>query len=274
VSERVYRRPVRGPHVGEDTWVSLAAGDLSPEAKAAALAHVVTCEDCTRVWRGITALEDEARAGGVLPAQSRTPFTALRAAPWLAVAAGIALAVLLIQPAPRDTTTPAQDAPASDTRLAGDVGSTWSSAFPLSKAAVHVRPEEALNMRGGTIADDMPLADLAHALEPYRSEDYPEAVTRLRALADKYPRADRPHLYLGVSLLLLERPADAVAPLTVATASTFPAVATDAWWYLAVAHARSGDRQAALTLVEKLCSAPDPDARACAARDALAVVTR
>ena len=57
-------------------------------------------------------------------------------------------------------------------------------------------------------------------------------------MARKYPSADEPPFYLGVSLLIASRPAEAVAPLRRAAAGHDAAIAAQARRYLALATVR------------------------------------
>ena len=94
-------------------------------------------------------------------------------------------------------------------------------------------------------------------------------------LQQEFPAAGRPALYLGVSLLFLDRNADAITPLTSAMTSTMTAVAADARWYRAIAYARTGQRDAAAADVKILCDAGAADsARACNAVNVLASAQR
>jgi hypothetical protein len=263
-----------GDHVSDATWERIASGEIDPAGRDAAFDHVVQCEACSRVWRGLLDLKSEAEAQGLVaaPAASswfRSPLAAL------AVAASVILVAGLIVLRPSQTpVAPAPSAPIPAT--VPTAAPAYLQAFRLSKADIHVAPEEALAPRGTTaLAGEPSLDRLAAALEPYRRDDYAAAVPSLEALHREFPTAGRPGLYLGVSLLHLDRDADALAPLSVAVTSTIPAVSADARWYRAIAYARNGQGDAAAADVKILCDAGAADsARACNAMQALASAPR
>jgi hypothetical protein len=264
-----------GDHLSEATWDLIASGEIDPAGRDAAFDHVVQCESCSRVWRGLLDLKSEADAQGLIagaPAAAswfRSPLAALAVA-----ASVIAVAGLIVL---RPSQTPVVPAPgASIPATVPAAPPAFLQAFRLSKADIHVAPEEALAPRGTTaLAGEPPVDRLAAALEPYRRDDYAAAVPSLASLHQEFPTAGRPGLYLGVSLLHLDRDADAIAPLTVAVTSTMPAVAADARWYRAIAYARTGQRDAAAADLKILCDAGAADsARACNAMKALASAPR
>jgi hypothetical protein len=53
-------------HVGEATWDRLVAERIAPEERDALFDHVVGCERCARIWRGILALKGAAEADGLI----------------------------------------------------------------------------------------------------------------------------------------------------------------------------------------------------------------
>jgi hypothetical protein len=263
-------------HLDAAAWDRIASGQIDPEARDAAFDHVVQCESCSRVWRGLLDLKNEAEAEGLIvgaPATSswfRSPVAAL------AVAASVILVSALV--VLRQSQTPVAPAPggASIPAAVPTAPPAFLQAFRLSKADLHVAPEEALAPRGTTaLGGEPPLDRLAAALEPYRRDDYAAAVPALAALQQQFPTAGRPGLYLGVSLLHLDRDADAIAPLSVAVTSPIPGVAGDARWYRAIAYARTGQPDAAAADVKILCDTGAADsARACNAMQALAAAPR
>lgn len=268
-------------HVPENTFVALAANELSPEERAAAFDHIVACAECRRIWKGVAAFDELAQAEGLAPERPASRSAAAAAAAWLGLAAAVVLAVAgvwLYQQSRRErdqiaTAPAAPAAPANRTAppAPGAPGTpgAWLTAFSLVKADIHVLPSDAFRVRGKTPAGGVPVEELAKALEPYRRDDYEAAATALTALVQKYPQSDRPNLYVGVSRLFLDRVSEAIPPLEIAKRSSVPAIARDAQWYLAVARAKLGQPEAALAEVDSLCSTDPQDVRACAARDAL-----
>jgi hypothetical protein len=259
-------------HPDEPTWERLAHGELDAGDRDTVFDHITSCRRCSDVWQGVLALKAEAEAAGLV---HRPRGPALR---WMtAPAVGLALAASLIaavggvvwfgQPTLQPRSAPVAVTPASPSVAPP----AWLAAFPLSKADIHVTAEEAFTVRGApaTTTDPSTVA-LADALEPYQRDDFIEAAARLARLSREFPGATRPALYLGVSLLQLNRAAEAIEPLRVATGSTQAEVAADARWYLAVALARAGQPDAAAREVRTLCdSGGTAAARACAALKAL-----
>jgi hypothetical protein len=97
-------------------------------------------------------------------------------------------------------------------------------------------------------------ADMLPAFRAYNKGDFSAAATAFAPLVARYPQAETPLLYLGVSQLELGENATARFTLTrAATAATSERRAA-ATWYLAVAELRTGDMHAAVPLLQSLCS--------------------
>ena len=54
-------------HPDEATWERLAVGELDAAARDAAFDHILECERCSRIWRGVLTLKSEAEAQGLIP---------------------------------------------------------------------------------------------------------------------------------------------------------------------------------------------------------------
>jgi hypothetical protein len=116
----------------------------------------------------------------------------------------------------------------------------------------------------GTGADGY-LAQLAHALTPYRLDDIAEAARRLDVVARTHPTSEV-HFYLGVCRLLLAEHDLAIAELLQARRGADRALARESTWYLAVADERAGRPDAAAAELRTLCGGPGArQAEACAA---------
>jgi hypothetical protein len=257
-------------HLDEAAWDRLAAREAGQPERDRLFDHIASCDECARIWRGVLALQEGAEADGLLERQAparagwmRSPLVGLAIAATLAIVTGTVL-LRTPEPAPTaSTTAPPVTSPAP--------GATYLSAFSITRADIHIAPEEALAPRGTSpISGEPPIERLASALEPYRRGDYAAAVAALTPLRQEFPAAGRPALYLGVALLFLDRNTDAIAPLTAAMASGMAAVAADARWYRAIAYARTGQRAAAGADAKILCEGGgDQAARACNAVKAL-----
>jgi Putative zinc-finger len=209
-------------------------GELDPADAAVLVDHVSACGACAEAWRIAHELQAEAAPAAVVP------FVRERRAspvwPLLAAAATLVLAVAawqLMHQAP----VPAHPAQAAVTPSLKPEQTTAAIGPAIEKAPVVLSASRALVFRNQNAADPF-VADFAAAIEPYRKDDYPEAITRLDGLARKYPDADEPPFYLGVSLLLASRRGDAVAPLRRAAHGRDQAIAEQARRYLVLATGR------------------------------------
>lgn len=76
-------------HLDEATWDRIVAGEIDPAGRDTAFDHVVSCERCARVWRGVLALKSEAESQGLIARE--VPATSWRARLWPAAAAAAVL---------------------------------------------------------------------------------------------------------------------------------------------------------------------------------------
>lgn len=137
----------------------------------------------------------------------------------------------------------------------------------LEKPPVKLPAAAALLWRGQAApAEEEFLTAFGAAVEPYRAGDYREAVSRLEALAQRYPNSAEAQFYLGVSRLFLERNQEAVRALAEAKRLAAGTQAQDAAWYLGIAWLRAGGAEQGATELRGLCSgAGEYKVRACAA---------
>ena len=107
-------------------------------------------------------------------------------------------------------------------------------------------------------------------VDAYRDGDYVQADERFTALALQYPESVEVLFFQGVTRMLRDDFAGAVAPLTAAHRLGEPTFVNDAAWYLAVAEQRSGRAADARARLEELCAGTSAfKDRACAARQQL-----
>lgn len=219
-------------------------GELDPAEAAVVVDHLSSCGACAEAWRlarEIAPEQTDARPVLPFPVKRRASVV------WglLAAAATVLLAVNA-WPLLRGASTPATPVatavtPATSTPAPAPAPVPEQTTAALSpaieKAPVVLSATRVLVFRNKTSADPF-VAAFAAAIEPYKKDDYPEAIARLGALARKYPDADEPPFYLGVSLLMASRPADAVAPLKRAAKGRDAAIAAQARRYLELAAAR------------------------------------
>jgi hypothetical protein len=147
--------------------------------------------------------------------------------------------------------------PASSTRTTGGPPAAAPQMLLVEKLPVRVSTDRALGRsRGG---DQQAFLDaFGRALTPYREDRFEDAVSGMRNLAATYKDAPEPPLYEGVSLLMLQRSADAVRALErarkVARKGDF---SRDAEYYHAVALVLAG-RPAGRGAIQRICEIDGP----------------
>ena len=126
----------------------------------------------------------------------------------------------------------------------------------IAKLALPIGMAPGLVLRGEA-STQQPTADqLSPAFEAYAKDDYPLATQRFTQLADQFPRAELPFLYLGVTQLLQQDNAHALTTLnradTLAQQNHSPQKDAAAWYHaLASVAAHSSE---ASTLLQAVCN--------------------
>lgn len=103
------RRNTEG-HLDETTWDRLTANEVPADERAIHFDHIVTCEHCSTIWRGVLALRSEAETQGLI-----APEASVRPSSWMrspiaafAIAATLVIVVggvyLARRPVPDSTT--------------------------------------------------------------------------------------------------------------------------------------------------------------------------
>lgn len=105
-----------GDHLDEATWDALAANSADAARRDAAFDHVVACERCSRIWRGVLALREEAETQQLIP-RAPAPAAAWWASPAVQLAAAASLIIVigaatLLRPSPEPDVTRTAGAPA------------------------------------------------------------------------------------------------------------------------------------------------------------------
>ena len=234
-----------------------ARGDSVPADVAARVeAHLSRCPTCRALLEALVAvhgdptMEGEQRINASIERRTRRRVAAWHPE-WLAAAALVIATIgLALMMAGSNEPGPLAKPPAHDRELRGD-----PFALVLEKPDVEL-PADALALRGETSAGTPYVAALSAALDAWNENRFEEAAAKLRELTRRHP--DRPHAfyYLGTSLLVLHRPADAVDPLQRARelAAHDPVLRDSVTWYLAVSFERNGDTAAAIQALADLCA--------------------
>ena len=132
------------------------------------------------------------------------------------------------------------------------------SALLVEKLPARVAPDRVRPARARGTDPQKFLDDYGRALSPYREDRFEDAVKEMRALAARYTDAAEPPLYEGVSLLLLQRSADAVKALERARKLAGKGeFAGDAEYYHAIALVLAG-RPAGRGAVQRICERDGP----------------
>ncbi|HEX7019742.1 MAG TPA: hypothetical protein VF159_07035 [Gemmatimonadaceae bacterium] len=248
--------------VPPELLLPLGAGTLPRETAARVQAHVSACATCRALLEAMIALDvppgaEQADRIAAAIARARAPRhpvslhrlaappSWLAAAAMLVAAAGLAL-MIPRSPGPRPPIGP----PSHDRRLPDE-----RFALSLQKPETEL-PPDALVLRGG--GPSPYVAALATALEPWNRDRFGDAATKFRAVTMQYPDRPHGHYYLGVSLLMSNRPHEAVGPLqrAQALATDDASLCDSASWYLAIGFERSGQIASAVQALADLCSRP------------------
>lgn len=276
--EAVRARQARCP--SPDLILAARSGTLPEETASQVSEHLSACLWCQTLARDLVDAEissltpeEEGRIRGrVLSAlgeraEARAPFPR-RFWPWLwrpvplATVAAVAIAAALwVHFRPRTAPEPPSSAIASRQAAPED-----PKALKLEKLAVKLPAAGALIWRGEARTEqERYAAELAEALAPYQTDNFPEAARRLENLAQKYPRAAEAHIYLGVCRLYLGNNLGAIESLETADRRASEALTQDVSWYLSLAYHRAGRTELARERLLKLChSQGERAARACA----------
>jgi hypothetical protein len=83
-----------GGHLDEATWDALAGSHADAARREAAFDHVVACERCSRIWRGVLALREEAETQKLIP-RAPVPVTPWWKASLVPLAAAASLLVVI-----------------------------------------------------------------------------------------------------------------------------------------------------------------------------------
>ena len=253
--------PPAAAHLTAEMFESLVEGTLPAPEREAAQDHVTRCEMCAKVYQGLLAFE---RESGALRAPAASPLRARRSPfYWPASIAALLVmgvaAALFFRPPPaplgEDPATPA---------------ATASRPEPIELLPVRVSEARALILRSPGRGSEAFLAAFNQAIEPYRSEHFPEAAERLVALGTRFPDAPEPPLYEGVARLMSNNGGAAAAAIALLDRAAQLAKGSewqpDAEYYAARARLAGGREDEGRQTLVRLCVASGPyQAQACRA---------
>ena len=259
-----------------DLLLPALEGTLEEPALTQVRKHVSTCAICRELTE---ALEKAAAEGPTLEERSRLdarrpqqPRRVPKTNWWPAALAASVILVAGMFWLSRFMEFRSMSAP-SVSRVA--VGTPPPELFVLPLDAPFVDlPEAPIVLRGGETDPFLPA--LIEAARPLRNRDYGAAARAMAALRRQYPDRPHPAFYEGVSLLLSDKPGEAVEPLEQARrlSERGTSLHIDASWYLAVAFERLRRRADAVGILTELCgSAGARDEQVCAALHTLTTRT-
>ncbi|MBU8870872.1 MAG: zf-HC2 domain-containing protein [Gemmatimonadales bacterium] len=133
-------------------------------------------------------------------------------------------------------------------------------------AIIEPLPYQGLELRGD--AGQGPDQLLAESMEDYVAGNFSAAAASLglvwaaTATDPEWSNRDQTALFLGLCLLLDDRPNEAIGPLTSATRSLLLPIAERGKWYLAQTHLLREDPKASALLLENLLNSPVYGSRA------------
>lgn len=243
------------PSDREEMAERYVAGSLSPEEAEAFEAHLLECESCRQEVRLAEAirealLEDEsgaeaddeeaestapaaAAAGGSDGAAVRGELPA-----WLRTAAALALAISLVLMA--IVLIPS-----------GDVDPELAELGRVVQAPVYL----GTSIRAPEARPDSLFAD---AMDAYVAEDYAAAVDGLRATLAAGGDEPPVHFFLGASLLMLDRPEEAIDAFAAVEASGDSPYVDEARFYRAKALLSEGEAEEALEFLQGVVGSDSP----------------
>jgi hypothetical protein len=240
----VMREP-DSPHVTDETWEALALHEVSPEARAAVMRHVVTCAVCSEMYQSLRGLEDGAREFD--PGVPAKPSAAQSNRPWLMLAASVALAIsgFLIY---RVFMT------ASPTIELARPAAPVETLARIEVVAPDVRLSASRALATRSAGDQTAFLEaFGKAIEPYRNGRYADAATALAGVVATYPDAYEPLFYQAVSSLLAGDHA-AARGLFARVQPMAPAELQDEIrWYRAAALQGNNEIEAARAELRALC---------------------
>ena len=194
-------------HLDLAEWRAFLEQTMGEADRDAALDHISSCAQCAGVFR--SARTAALNAVGTPAVAHDRPYRPLRIL--VPVAATLAIAVVSAIVITRNTPPPVTS-PASPVLPASPV-SPVSPASPASPALVKppvvIGAEQLLATRGSD-SQAQYLQTLADALRPYERDDFKTAIPLLERLAKAHPERFEPVFYLGASLMMDDRAAEAV----------------------------------------------------------------
>jgi tetratricopeptide repeat protein/putative zinc finger protein len=243
----VLRASAASPCPGEETLVAFYRGGLSEAEGESVREHLALCASC------VDLAQDARRFLGAMGSPAAAEVSRRQGLRWLAAAAVLAVAFSAgLWVARQRPATPASPS-VPEAAVPGAANPWWD--LPVAAAAYRPpAPEDELVFRSAEEAP--PAAAFAAAMSPYARGDYAAGEIELARFLRAHPGHAEASFYRGVSLLMLGKPGEAIAPLESAVSSARPPA--EARWYVALALLKSGDAAAALGPLDAVGREPGP----------------
>ena len=259
-----------------DLVIAHSSEALPDEVRVRVEAHLRGCDACRALAADADSLEPGIPEGAdarvfarIQPPRRNAPWVSWLLAASVLLACGVAAAWWLRPSSGRTAAVPPATPPAGPGPTTPAPVAMQAPLWSISAATVRV-PLSALGASRGVDAGGARTRVLMAALAPYEKADFDAAIERLEAFVREYPDAADASFYLGVSYLMADRPADAVAPLSRARDARAERDRREVDWYLAAAEQRTGRTAEAAARVDRLCRTPGAyQQSACAAADKL-----
>lgn len=207
-------------------------------------AHIAGCPRCLVLARDLSLFVDALSEASTDSHAPRFRLNAPRVFALAAAAVVVAATGLFLLRNEAPVAVPGSQVAESPAKI----GNPWLN-LQIARAEYTPGPEDEVIWRGGEEPKPDPFAA---AMKPYTTNDYAAAERELAVLIAKDPENGSAHFYRGVSLLMLGRTADAITPLQAAVDLSRDAAKEEARWYLALAHLKSGNPEAAAKLLDSL----------------------
>jgi tetratricopeptide (TPR) repeat protein len=257
------RRPRAAPCLDEDQLVEFYLGRLEESRNDSIQDHLAECADCLELSKDVrqflAAMDESVDSIDAVPAgvSHESPF-GLGVAPRLfLLAASLAIAVgagLWFWRASRVEAPPPQAQRPQPTPSATTTPENQWRDLQIAKAQytpATTPRDEPLYRDDSPQAQRKPSA-FAQAMQPYERNDFAEADRRLGQFTEKNPSHAAAQFYRGVSLLLLGKSAEAIAPLETAVTKGEGRMREEAHWYLALTYLKTGDHLKALEQLDNV----------------------
>jgi tetratricopeptide (TPR) repeat protein len=245
-----------GACLAEERIVAFYGGQLTASEEAEVRDHLATCPACLEMAREarqfLQAMSGPPQAHIGPPRRLPAPWHQVYRPElfWLAASVLIALSIILWRgwrveaPSP-DVAGPSAPAPRTPP---SSPENPWRH-LEIAKAEYTPpaqTPDDLIWRDEGGPSAPSKLTPFARAMRSYERGEYALAERQLERFLETDPTHAEALFYRGVSLLLIGRTADAIAPLQAATRHGPGRVREDAHWYLALAYLKAGGPPQAL----------------------------